>query len=185
MYGEKHLEKGQEIEGFPEFYLKHINRKKKPEMDIDSNLIYSEGIETRDVMEGNNDRIIKALEWKEYKSKFSKNTHLSKVQNELYQALKINDLQRLKDLGITESLQLDFRIDLKPNKSYPFIILATAIGYSNCLELILKNKSVNINAVDPENGCNAFWYASFYCRPECMSLLAKAGIDIMSTSNKT
>lgn len=76
-------------------------------------------------------------------------------------------------------------IDLKPNKSYPFIICVTAIGYSDCLELVLKNKSVNINAVDPENECNAFWYASFYCRPECMNLLAKAGIDIMSTSKNT
>lgn len=50
---------------------------------------------------------------------------------------------------------------------------------------MLRNKSLDINIVDPENGCNAFWYASFYSRPECMNLLAKAGIDIMSRSQKT
>ena len=164
-----------------------MTRKPKDDaaFDLDSELVLSEGVETKEVMQGNNDQLIKALEWKEYKDRYAKNTHLSRVQLEVYKAIRITDIRRLKDLGISDQLDLNFLIDLKPKKSFPPLVLATAIGYPNCVELILRNKSLHINAVDPENGCNAFWYASFYSRPECMNLLAKAGIDIMSRSKKT
>lgn len=183
--GETDLFDDEEIEGFNEFVNAEMTKKQKDELDLDSNLVLSHGVETREVMEGNNDKLIKALEWKEYRERFAKNTHLSRLQRDVYNAIRINDLKRLTDLGISDQLDLNFLIDLKPKKAYPPLILATVIGFAECVELILKNKSLNINAVDPENGANAFWYASFYSRAECMVLLAKAGIDIMSTSDKT
>ena len=77
--GEIDILDGVEFEGFQEYMNSQMTRKQKDELDLDSNLVKSEGIETREVMQGNNDKLIKALEWKEYRDRFSKNTHLSRM----------------------------------------------------------------------------------------------------------
>lgn len=93
----------EELEGFQEYLDACVYGKKdKDELDLDSNLVLSEGVETREVMEGNNDKLIKALEWKEYRERFAKNTHLSRMQQDVYKAIRINDIKRLKDLAIDD-----------------------------------------------------------------------------------
>ena len=76
-------------------------------------------------------------------------------------------------------------IEIEPKVYFPAIIFATVIGYAPTVKELLKNPGLDINVVDKYNGCNAFWYAALYGRQHCLILLAEAGIDVMSTCNKT
>ena len=60
------------------------------------------------------------------------------------------------------------------------MILAAVLGHSECVEVLVSNPNCNINATNPHNGCNAFWFASYYGRGECLTILAEAGIDIFN-----
>jgi len=64
-------------------------------------------------------------------------------------------------------------------------MLATISGFSEMLEFILKDPLIDINKEDPQTGCNSFWMAAYYNRGECLAILAKAGINIMSTHKIT
>lgn len=59
---------------------------------------------------------------------------------------------------------------------------AVAKGEIQMVQLILKNKSVEINVKDPESGVNSFWLACLYGRGSIMKLLAEQGIDIYVTN---
>jgi ankyrin repeat protein len=47
---------------------------------------------------------------------------------------------------------------------------------------MLKNKSLDINAIDAFSGVNAFWLACYYGRGSIMRELAGAGIDIYNSN---
>jgi len=64
---------------------------------------------------------------------------------------------------------------------YP-IISAAAKGSAEMIELILINRTLNINVIN-EQGINAFWVACLYGHGTVMRILAENGIDIFS-SNK-
>ena len=51
--------------------------------------------------------------------------------------------------------------------------------------MLLQNKSLNINAVDKQNKCNAFWFAAQYGQSESIVQLAEAGIDVLNKHHKT
>ena len=50
------------------------------------------------------------------------------------------------------------------------------------VELMLKNKTININRTD-SYGINAFWIAAFYGHPEIMRLLIARGADIFARNH--
>ena len=64
-------------------------------------------------------------------------------------------------------------------------MLATVLGRPEVLEYILKDPLVDINAKDEQDDCNSFWMASLYNRGECLTMLANAGIDLMSCHRVT
>ena len=52
------------------------------------------------------------------------------------------------------------------------------------MELIINNKTVNINTIDKTTGVNAFWVSAFYGHGGCLMTLAKYGIDIFNQHSK-
>ena len=52
------------------------------------------------------------------------------------------------------------------------------------LELMLRNKSMDINVCDNNSGVNAFWLACLYGHGNIMSMLAEAGADIYVTNHR-
>ena len=43
----------------------------------------------------------------------------------------------------------------------------------------MKNTSIDVNIVDKESGVNAFWYAAYFGRGLCLSLLAERKSNIL------
>ena len=64
-------------------------------------------------------------------------------------------------------------------------MIAASLGLVDCLKVILKNRNLDIDAVEETSGINSFWLAAFYGRGTCMSMLAESHIDIFNKSRKT
>ena len=60
---------------------------------------------------------------------------------------------------------------------YP-LMTAVAKGSVKMLELILMNKTVDIDVTDPASGINSFWLACLYDKGDIMNTLAEAGINV-------
>ena len=108
---------------------------------------------------------------------------LSKIQQEIEEAVKYNDFEKLEDLGAEE--QVNFNFTMQVSNGYTPLMYCAAHGWTESLKVILQNLSVNVNAVQEATGCNAFWIASYFGRDKCMNLLAAAGIDTMNCSSGT
>ena len=52
------------------------------------------------------------------------------------------------------------------------------------MELILLNKSLDVNVKDPKTGINAFWIAACFRYGLIMKQLAEAGIDVLVQNNR-
>lgn len=102
------------------------------------------------------------------------------LEKEIYQSIKFADLAKLRQLGAEESASLGFEIEISKGVFYPPILVAACRGDTECLKLLLRNKTMNINASDRETGVNAFWTAAFYGHGDCLSVLANTGINIFS-----
>ena len=74
------------------------------------------------------------------------NKHLTKIENEIYLAIKYDDSVKLKDLST--NVNLNFRIEIDIELYYYPIHLAAALGMPDCMEVILKCKDVDIDQVD-------------------------------------
>ena len=69
-------------------------------------------------------------------------------------------------------------IEVEPGVSFSPLTFCVAAGFPEGIEVLLKNKTLDINLTDPKSGCNAFWFGAYYNRIACMKLLAARGIDI-------
>ena len=49
---------------------------------------------------------------------------------------------------------------------------------------MLRNKTLDINVIDPQTGVNAFWLACLYGHGDIMKILAEAGADIYITNRR-
>jgi hypothetical protein len=58
------------------------------------------------------------------------------------------------------------------------IMSCVAKGKVSMLNIILKNKTVNINAQDPFTGVSSFWLACLYGHGSIMKIIAENGADI-------
>jgi len=58
-------------------------------------------------------------------------------------------------------------------------MLAATIGNIEIVNELLKNTSIDVNIVDKESGVNAFWYAAYFGRGKCLSLLAEHKSNIL------
>jgi len=45
---------------------------------------------------------------------------------------------------------------------------------------MVKNKTINIDKIEEQDGVNAFWLASYFGRGQCCAILANAGINILN-----
>ena len=63
---------------------------------------------------------------------------------------------------------------------YP-IMVASAVGSTELILLMLKNKFLNIEVKD-KSGINAFWVACYFGHGNIMYQLANVGIDVLSTN---
>lgn len=61
------------------------------------------------------------------------------------------------------------------------LMIAAANGNIQMLNLMLANKSLDVNKKD-RYGVNAFWIAAFYSRIEFLNCLARAGADLYATN---
>ena len=64
-------------------------------------------------------------------------------------------------------------------------MLCASLGHTECLKVLLKNLSLEIDAVEEKSGTNAFWIAAYFGRGQCVSLLANARIDVLNCSKGT
>lgn len=189
--GESELEEGIEIEGETRFVeamkMKEWKKpaSKKPSLyDVESDLLESNGFENFVEIKDPETIFKNAFALEERKEQIM-NRSLTRLQREIHRAIVYESHKRLRDLGAKDEVNLNFLIEIEPKVCYPPIILAAVVGHRPSLKVILKNSSLNINAKDPSNGCNAFWYASLHGRAGSMNALAEAGIDIMCSHKYT
>jgi ankyrin repeat protein len=63
---------------------------------------------------------------------------------------------------------------------YTPLQLAACYGAHECLEIMVNNKTINIDKKEEQDGINAFWLAAYFGRGQCCSILANAGINILN-----
>ena len=73
------------------------------------------------------------------------NKHLTKVQEEIFRAIKYEDEEMFKDLGGGEEQDLTFLIEVEDGVFFYPILVAIVIGNTKILREILKNPSVKAN----------------------------------------
>ena len=95
-------------------------------------------------------------------------------------AIIFADKTRLLDLSLHDKDNPNFLIEISPRSFFPALVVVASLGHIDVLEIMLKNPNLNLDMVDPEKGCNAFWYASLYGKTNVMSILAEKGIDVLS-----
>jgi hypothetical protein len=59
--------------------------------------------------------------------------------------LRFKDAEKLESYGGSEELDLNFWIEVKRDKFYTPIQIAASNGGTECLEVMLNNKTVNID----------------------------------------
>ena len=90
------------------------------------------------------------------------NSNLTRLEWEIYQAIKYDDYIKLADL--VRNVDLNFKIGVGKNIYHP-LHLAAALGVSDCVAVILKNRDkVDIDIIEEKSGTNAFWIAAYYGR---------------------
>ena len=72
------------------------------------------------------------------------------LQKAMWQAVKFNDVNRIKDFGGDIEIDLNFMIEIESKVFYPLIIIAAVRGYIEVLELLVKNPAIDLNMVDPQ-----------------------------------
>jgi len=92
------------------------------------------------------------------------NIHLTKIEREIYEAVKYSDTHKLKHLGCDDNTDVNFEIEIKKGVFYPLLLLAASIGNEEILDLLLENKTIDINRKEKSSTVNAFWVAAFYGR---------------------
>ena len=76
--------------------------------------------------------------------------------------MRYKDAEKLEFHGGAEWLDLNFWIEVTRDKFYTPIQIAAANGGTDCLEVLLKNPSRNIDELEREAGVNAFWLAAYF-----------------------
>ena len=107
-------------------------------------------------------------------------------------AIKTGDTALFVDLGAHTNVDINFVVPIiqDPEKSdtnkfttientHP-LMLAVANGQFDIIQLMLQNKTLNINCVDSDSGVNAFWIACLYEHGPVMSTFAEHGVDILN-----
>ena len=61
------------------------------------------------------------------------------------------------------------------------LLIAVAKGYYDIAELMLKNKSLDVQMKD-RNGVNAFWLAAWFGHIDIMRLLGAAQVDVLAAN---
>ena len=61
---------------------------------------------------------------------------------------------------------------------------ASTKGNLKMLDLMLRNKSLDIDVSDSNSGVNAFWLACLYGHGNIMNILAEAGTEIYNTNHR-
>ena len=70
---------------------------------------------------------------KEKRKKVLLNSHLTKLQNEIYLAIKYADHHKLCDLGAKAEIDMNFMIEVEKDHFYHPIIVAAIQGDKECL----------------------------------------------------
>lgn len=76
------------------------------------------------------------------------NTHLTKIEREIFEAVKYSDVYKLKHLGCGDDTDVNFEIEIKKGVFYPVLLLAASIGDNDVIQLLLENKSIDINKTE-------------------------------------
>lgn len=67
---------------------------------------------------------------------------------QIQEAIKYDDFDKLSDLGAGEQVDLNFYIEIKKDVFYTPLMLCASLGHKECIKILLKNKSLNIDAID-------------------------------------
>ena len=56
------------------------------------------------------------------------NMHLTKIEREIYEAVKYSDVDKLRQLGCDDNTDVNFEIEIKKTVFYPLLLLSASIG---------------------------------------------------------
>ena len=113
------------------------------------------------------------------------NKDLALLQMEIYDAIKYENINSFVDVGGKEASNMNFKIEISPERSVNPLMLAVTKGNTEFVEIMLQNPTLDINIIDEREGVNAFWLAAYYGHGDVMSLLAKKGIDVLNRHKVT
>lgn len=82
------------------------------------------------------------------------------------------------DLNMDTDAELNFEVRSKTSSVRPIHVIATK-GDIHALEIVLKNKNLDLNA-ENQSGVNAFWVACRFGHGEIMRRLAMSKIDVLT-----
>ena len=106
---------------------------------------------------------------------------LSKLQMNLFNAIKQEDADMFIGLGGHTEIDLNYQVWVDEDTKYYPIQMAVAKGNPEIMEAILENTKTDIEKCDERTGVNAFWLSAYFGRGDLMVLLAQAGINIFNT----
>ena len=107
------------------------------------------------------------------------------ADEELFQAINFENIEKLKDLGAGEQVNLNFQMNVSlGNKCYP-IHLAVSKSNLEMVRVMLKNPTCDPDVVDKDTGVTAYWLAAYYGHLNIMRELNIYGVDIYTTHKAT
>ena len=99
--------------------------------------------------------------------------------------MKYDDVEKLELLGASDLVDLNYKIEIEKNLFYTPLMIAAIKGYANTLNILLKNKGLDLEFIDKNTGTNAFWLAAYFGKGLSVFTLGNAGSNIMIKNKKT
>lgn len=113
------------------------------------------------------------------------NSHLLGYQREIYLGILYDDSDKLVVAGVRDIKDINFKLEISKGNYYTPLMFAAVRGSYRSMEIFVQNQSVDLDIIDANTGVNAFWLSADYGRGKCLSILGKAGCNILMKHKKS
>ena len=70
-------------------------------------------------------------------------------------------------MGLKDSFNNNFMVEIQNNKKYSPLMIAAVCGRKEIIELMVRNKTTDVDVTEKITGVNAFWLAARYGHGDC------------------